>query len=354
MPRPAVLCLFAALLTAATDAPAQTPPPPTDDVPAWTATYADGRTIMTPVRSSWWSWTPVFPRVPGTDTARNGKPLMALAYSYVVDGRSLVFQIFLLYGSYSRDAGVLVETVRLTPDMAVRINRLREFNVEPVVLSLVRTRRASLQQPAVISASGQLEVRVEPSQDDQPLYRFTVINRGRQAIRVIQIKAYDGGREVMSGRQRGTRDLPWLAPGTTHTFNYSVGGKTGPDGSPMWNSWDRVEIPSVVWDDGLVEGDRSLVTSEQSGNVEKMAQIPRILEILKNFRGDDASLQAALDSLPQTAGGEVVKTELLKQWNGYRSEFDRNNFRSLQGWLETTARIFREWLERLRNLPSLP
>jgi hypothetical protein len=78
------------------------------------------------------------------------------------------------------------------------------------VLSIARTGRPSLQQPGVLCASGQLEVHVEPVQQDEPLYRFTVTKHGRQAVRVIQIQAYNGDNMLLSGRRRGDRNIPWM------------------------------------------------------------------------------------------------------------------------------------------------
>jgi len=258
---------------------------------------------------------------------------MALAYSYVADGDDLVFEISLLYGSFARDAGVLVDTVRVRPDRPVRVDKLRAFNVEPVVLSITRTRRPSLQQPAIICASGQLEVHVEPVQQDEPLYRFTVINHGRQAVRVIQIQAYNADKMILSGRRRGDRDVPWVQPGAPQTLTYAPGGKGGQDGLPMWNSWDRVEIPSVVWDDGIVEGDLMLLVSEQRRNQEIIAQIPRVLALLKDFRSD-AGLRAGLAALPPNAGAENVKTAVLNDVDRFRATHDPERLEGTAGMAE--------------------
>jgi hypothetical protein len=342
---------FTAILFLAAHAAAQDRPLPTDGgVRAWTISYSDGRTKMSLIRSSSWLWTPEFPRIKGAVTSRNGRPLMALAYSYVADGEDLVFEISLLYGSFARDAGVLVDTVRVTPDRPVRVDKLRSFNVEPVVLSITRTRRPSLQQPAVICASGQLEVHVEPVQQDEPLYRFTVINHGRQAVRVIQIQAYNGDKMILSGRRRGDRDVPWMQSGATQTFTYAPGGKAGDDGLPMWNSWDRVEIPSVVWDDGIVEGDLVLLVSEQRRNQEIVAQIPRVLTLLKDFRSD-AGLRAGLAALPPNAGAENVKTAVRSDLDRFHATHDSNDAKAMQGWLNATEASLRAWSERLSRLP---
>jgi hypothetical protein len=345
------IVFFTATLALVGHAAAQDRPKLTDDaVPAWTVSYVDGRTVMHLIRPSSWLWTPEFPRIAGSDTSRNGQRLKALAYSYVVDGEDLVFEISLLYGSFARDAGVLVDTVRVTPDKPVRVDKLRSFNVEPVVLSITRTRRPSLQQPAVMCASGQLEVHVEPVQQDEPLYRFTVINRGRQDVRVIQIRAYNGAREMLSGRRRGDRDVPWMQPGATQMFTYGPGGKAGPDGTPLWNSWDLVEISAVVWDDGIVEGDPLLLLSERRRNDEEMVQIPRVLQLLKDFRSD-AYLRAGLAALPPTAGGENIKTAVLNDLDRHRATHNRSDAKAFQGWRNVTENSLRAWLDRLERMP---
>ena len=159
---------------------------------------------------------------------------------------------------------------------------------------------------------------------------------------MIQIQAYNADKMILSGRRRGDRDVPWVQPGATQTFTYAPGGKGGQDGLPMWNSWDRVEIPSVVWDDGIVEGDLMLLVSEQRRNQEIIAQMPRVLALLKDFRSD-ASLRAGLAALPPNAGAENVKTAVLNDVDRFRATHDPNDSKALQEWLNATEISLRAW-----------
>jgi hypothetical protein len=157
-------------------------------------------------------------------------------------------------------------------------------------------------------------------------------------------------RQILSARRRGDRDVPWLRPGATQTFTLGPGGKDGPDGSPLWNSWDRVEIPSVVWDDGIVEGDPALLVTERRWNQEKMSQIPRVLELLQQFRRD-TDVRAGLAAMPPAAGAEDIKTAVLSDLDRYLATHDPTDSKAFQEWVRVTESSLRAWHERLARLP---
>ena len=92
------------------------------------------------------------------------------------------------------------------------------------------------------------------------------------------------------------------------------------------------------------------MVSEQRRNQEIIAQIPRVLALLKDFRSD-AGLRAGLGALPPNAGAENVKTAVLNDVDRFRATHDPNDSKALQEWLNATEISLRAWSARLSRLP---
>ena len=135
---------------------AQTATQQTDTTRGLRIQWADGRSTTTPLRPSGGMWTGVFPRIKGADTSRNGSPLIRIDLRYVVDGSDVAVTVSLLYGRTNR-SDLKVAIVRVSSDTPVEVTALRDYGVEPIVLSLVPIPVAATFSPNVISASAQLE-----------------------------------------------------------------------------------------------------------------------------------------------------------------------------------------------------
>jgi hypothetical protein len=81
-------------------------------------------------------------------------------------------------------------------------------------------------------------------------------------------------------------------------------------------------------------------------------QIPRVLQLLKDFRSD-ASLRAGLAALPPKVVGENVKTAVLNDLDRYRATHNRNDSKAFQDWLNAMENSLRSWSERLTRLPYI-
>jgi hypothetical protein len=251
-------------------------------VRAIAVTYADGRrTDSTIGERGRVSWTPVFPRVSGATTARDGLPLNALQFEEALDGQDLVVTLALLYGS-PHQRRVPVATVRVTEDRPVRVDELEAFGVQPIVLSIVRLPLAQLHLPSVSSPSSQLDVQVDADSAGVPEYRFRIVNRSTQAVTSLAYRAYRGNTPSVSGHPRGPARTALIAPGETYTLRFPAAAngnrRTAAD---AWLPMDRFVITAVLWSDGLIEGDPAPAASERALDAGTANQLERAIALLR-------------------------------------------------------------------------
>ncbi len=206
---------------------AQTAPQQTDTTRGLRIQWADGRSTTTPLRPSGGMWTGVFPRIKGADTSRNGSPLIRIDLRYVVDAPDVVVTVMLVYGR-TNSSEVKVAIVRVSSDAPVEVSALRDYGVEPIVLSLVPIPVAVTFSPNVISASAQLVARAEPVGSNAAAYRLIISNQSSHGLMWFQFKAYRGAKPI-SGRPRGRRNLPLVLPNAEYTFELAAGTGFAPE-----------------------------------------------------------------------------------------------------------------------------
>src|SRR5262245_38498298 len=152
------------------------PAPQADGVRALLIQYADGRKSTLPLSTSGrGAWTPMFPRIDGAATDRDGLELKALQYEQAPDPQGLTVTVALLYGT-PHQKRIQVAAVRVTGEEPVRVDALESFGVKPVLLSLVPLPVAMLHLPSVMTPSSMLEVTVEIVTTPMPAYHATIVN----------------------------------------------------------------------------------------------------------------------------------------------------------------------------------
>src|SRR6185436_19355041 len=107
-----------------------------------------------------------------------------------------------------------------------RVNELRAYGVEPIVLSLVPIPVAAAPPPAPTTVPGQLAAAAGAVGANVSAYRVVVTNRSTQPLMWLQFKAYRADRLAILGRPRGKRNLPLVLPGAEYSFEVttSTGG----------------------------------------------------------------------------------------------------------------------------------
>lgn len=323
------------------------PPASTDTSRGLTIQYADGRVMTRPLRPSGFMWTAAFPRIAGAETARDGVPLSTLDVRHVVDGRDVVVTVSLFYGGPTRN-GVKVATVRVSPDAPVQVNELRAYGVEPITLALVAIPATMAYAPEAVSVSGQVDVRAEAVGPNVSAYRVVVTNRSPLALVWLQFNAYRGDRLAITGRPRGKRNLPLVLPNAEYTFEVTA-SSTGRASEDTWEALDRIEITSLLWQDGLVEGDPGPAVEQRRFDTSRAAQIRALLTLLRGAREDEiASLRpqiarAMTFDVETQQGRDSVLADLDAFERTHRSRDDQD----FERWLTRTITEYQQWLARI-------
>ena len=333
---------------------AQTPPPKTDTSRGLSIQYADGRISTGPVRRTGGMWTSTFPTIAGADTSRNNVRLTTLDVKHVIDGPDVVVTVSLYYGGPGQN-GVTVATVRLSQDQPVAVNQLRAYGVEPITLSLVAIARAIAYAPEVVSVSPLLSARAEAVGANVSAYQVLVTNRSTQPLMWMQFKAYRGNRLATLVRPRGKRNLPLILPNAQYSFEITTntGGLEAADRSETWQALDRIELTSLMWQDGVVEGDPASATEQRMVDLRRARQLEALLAALRGAaRGSIADLRA------QIAAGMGSDLETRRGRDSMLADLDRfaaaqmsSEAPDFRAWLGRTIPEYEEWLTRIKSRP---
>jgi hypothetical protein len=332
--------------------PAGAQPPSTADTSrGLSIRYADGRTVTSPVRPSGGMWTPRFPRIPGVDTSRKGLALSTLDVRHAVDGADVVLHVALSYGG-PRQNLTPVATARVSADTPVHINELAAYGVEPILVSLVPLPPGAAYAPAAVSASAHVFVRAEPVGPNPSAYRIVVSNDSAQPLMWFQFKAYRGERLTLTGRPRAKRNAPLVLPGEEHAFDVATstgGGPDSPDGPDSWPPLDRIEVTSLMWQDGVVEGDAG-PAAEQHGLDRKRAEhLRRVMGHLRAplLESSDTLREQIAGSVPPDAETRRLRDATLEGLDGLRASGTTPDAPALRAWVGQASAEYEEWLGRI-------
>jgi hypothetical protein len=328
---------------------AQQPKPTVDTSRGLTILYADGRVSTRPLRLIGGMWTPYFPRVDGVETSRNGLPLTTLDVKHVVDGDNITVTVSLFYGGVNKNP-VEVAKVRLSPGTPVVVNELRSYGVEPITLSISAIPPTTAYVPEGVSPSGQVDVRAEPIGPNVSAYRVVVTNRSSLALVWFAVKAHRNSGGPITSRPRGKRNVPLIGARSEYAFELSsaTSGSSAAIGAEMWQPIDRIEITSLMWEDGLVEGDLETAEQQRRFDMSKAAYLRAVLSLLRNGPRSLANLRAqfaqvgTVDIETQQARDSVLADLVSLE----RTEQSPSG-RAFSVWLKTTTDDYQQWLARV-------
>jgi hypothetical protein len=263
---------------------------PSDTVRALVVQYADERKTVTPIGTAGRvGWTGTFPRIAGAETSRDGLPLFALQFEEALDGQVVVVTIALLYGS-PQQTRVPVTSVRVTGEQPVRVDALEAAGVQAIALSIIELPPAQLHLPSATSPSSQLEIGVDTLVTGAvPSYHAAITNHSDRSVMMLAFKAYRGRAIAMSGRPRGTGHTPLIPAGEKYVLKLTASANSRGDGSSAWLPLDRLEITSVLWSDGLVEGDPVPAADEHALDAGTAQQLTGIVALLRAAARDPLS-----------------------------------------------------------------
>ena len=312
-------------------------------------TYADGRMHTKPVRNVGVMWTADFPRVPGATPTYEGLALSVLDVRYVVDGTDVVVEVALSYGSAGKNQ-VKMPAVRLSPTAKVEIKELRDYGVQPISLSIVSIPDTPTTAPETVSPSPMLDIRAVQWGPNASSYRVVVTNRSNVPLMWMHYRAYRDGKTI-TALPRGRLSTPLVQANARYAFDLNI-GTTGfvPGSEPYaWSPVDRIEITSLMWQDGTVEGDLDKARSQARLEERRAAELRTVIQVLGAGTAQSAAtLRARIASL------KISSPDLDEAMKLAGSELESlaTNGRSFDGlsygvWLARMIRAHQEWLDRI-------
>ena len=343
--------------------------------------YADGRTVRAPVlEKTWNAWTPLFPRVSGADTTKDGLALAALEVGYVAEGRDLAVTVALRYGT-PHQKRIPVATLRLTEQRSARIEELTTFGVQPITLAIVSVPRPQLLIPAVTMPSSMLEAAADVDTRGAPRYRISITNHAQQGVMALAFQGYRGDTKGLSGKPHTPGHTPLIAPGETYTLVLTPTMNTRPTGpADLWNGMDRIVFTSVTWSDGIVEGSErpaaetkvvdaatagqltlalALMRAEQTSDV---LNLPQLRAAISSLSIDDAEGARAAASDPKGVdpaaavsltriGMQLAKDALLNDFDEFLRDPRASDLAASRAWLSSAVAKFDGWRTRIVTAP---
>jgi len=344
-------------------APATALPPATV---ALVETYADGRvnyelTSARPARM----WTPYFPRVKDWQRPPGSLPVTALQLARVLVGRDVRVDVFVLRGQ-SHEEEVPVATVLVTPGKHVVVNELRKFGVAPLDLSLAEAAPLTPYLPTVFSITPNLEIAaVELLNAPYPGYRITVRNLSNKTAANFHVQSYRGEGTALSSLQRGPEGRPAMTPGGSYGFDVNLtSGRKIDAGTWAPAPLDVIEIDSVLWDDGSVEGTPTMASSLIAADAGRRLQLTRVTSILRDAIDDLesatgvlAKIRTKIEALPDRDEAQLPAAQLTMRLTKASALEDVSRFEqdrsmphdpaAVMRWLKYTIDRYEHWIARL-------
>ena len=310
--------------------------------------YADGRMHTRRFRNGGY-FTAGVPFIKGADTSRNGLPFNSFEILHVVEGTEALVQVNLHYG-LRRTESVKVAAFRLKPGAPVEVKELTAFGIEPITISIVAIASSPAPAPETVSPSAQLDVSAEPISASPPTYRIVLTNRSDVPVAWFYYRGYSNGRPATSA-PRGKRGQPIVPARGQYTFEFAMtasGFITG-EAAQAWSPLDRFEIVSMLWADGVVEGDRN--EAERRGRMDerRIADLQTFVRVLTDTRNHSPAILRARVAALMTADSETEgsRNAAIADLEALDKSGRTQGGEEFAAWVSRVAAEHEQWISRI-------
>jgi hypothetical protein len=236
---------------------------------------------------------------------------------------------------------------------------VRPTSASPQKETLPERVQPQLEVPRVGSVSSRLEIRVESVDDGPRSYRITVANSSKLAVMAFRYVAYRGSTPFREGVRRGTRNLPLIREGEAYGLLLETGASVarGADSSPGPRI-DRLEITSVLWSDGGIDGDARLGIDQKALDAGVERQLRRAIDLLRQATQSPGSrplpaLRAEIAALSDEVGlDDAIAMHASMPAPRVRTELDVR-MTMIEGMQKAKTAVLREIEARLGLAPPL-
>jgi hypothetical protein len=167
----------------------------------------------------------------------------------------------------------------------------------------------------------------------------------------LQFKAYRGSRLAILGRPKGKRNLPLIQPNAEYSFEVTnnTAGLEAADGSETWQPLDRIELTSMMWQDGLIEGDEAAAADQHRIDLRTAAQIESLLALLRAAPGRPLTSIRADIAQSMTAILETrrARDSILADLDRFVQSQVTSTGPEFRAWLSRTIPEYEQWLARI-------
>ena len=125
------------------------------------------------------------------------------------------------------------------------------------------------------------------------------------------------------------------------------------DDTVAWQPLDHIEVTSLMWQDGVVEGDKETARQKFAFDTERSAHLRALLKIL---RGTSRSITALRNDISRTRPPDVemkqARDGMIEQLDTFAGQHLSSNSLEFESWLRQTVMDQEQWLARI-VLPKL-
>jgi hypothetical protein len=193
-----------------------------------------------------------------------------------------------------------------------------------------------------------LDLRAEQNGPNASSYRVTLLNRSDLPLMWIHFEGYRDGKRFTGGRA-GDWNGALVAPGSQHAFEVAIGpnGFIGGDSPAAWAAIDRIEITSLMWQDGRVEGARANAVSRGQSYERRGRELRTLLALLENRWESPAALRIRLAAVTPSDAEIRFYLGILTADLDKLSETGRARDLPFEQWLPGMAKFVRDWTNRI-------